>query len=151
MSVENRVVCVGCGAINRLPPEREAEAVAAKCGTCGAPLFSGKPMDVERAAFERQIEKSTLPIVVDVWAPWCGPCRAMAPEFEKAATAIEPHARFIKLNSDVEQAVATRLAIRGIPTMLLFKDGKEVGRVSGAMSAAQIGNWVGQQLMGVAQ
>lgn len=145
MSPDQRVVCIGCGAINRLPAEREAKAAEAKCGTCGAPLFSGKPTDVEGAAFERQIGKSTLPIVVDVWAPWCGPCRAMAPEFEKAAKSIEPHARFVKLNSDVEQAIAARLGIRGIPTMLLFKDGREVGRVSGAMSAAQIGRWLGQQ------
>ncbi|MBI4921307.1 MAG: thioredoxin TrxC [Devosia nanyangense] len=144
MNVEHRVVCVGCGAINRLPAERDA--AVAKCGGCGAPLFAGKPADVEGASFERQISKSTLPIVVDVWAPWCGPCRAMAPEYEKAATAIEPHARFLKLNSDAEQAIAARLGIRGIPTMLLFKDGKELGRVSGAMSAAQIGRWVGQQL-----
>ena len=144
MNTEQRVVCTACGAINRLPTEREA--VTAKCGSCGQPLFSGKPADVVGDIFERQVAKSTVPVVVDVWAPWCGPCRAMAPEFEKAAAAIEPRARFIKLNSDVEQAIAGRLAIRGIPTMLLFRGGAEIGRVSGAMSATQIGRWVGQQL-----
>lgn len=144
MNTEQRVVCTGCGAANRLPAERDA--MTAKCGTCGAPLFAGSPADLEGAAFERQVGKSTIPVVVDVWAPWCGPCRAMAPEFEKAARALEPHARFIKLNSDNEQQIASRLDIRGIPTMLLFREGKEVARVSGAMSAEQIGRWIGQQL-----
>ncbi len=146
MNTEERAVCTACGAINRLPAEREA--VAAKCGSCGQPLFDGKPVDVAGAAFERQVAKSTVPIVVDVWAPWCGPCRAMAPEFEKATAALEPHARFLKLNSDLEQTLAGKLGIRGIPTMLLFKDGAEIARVSGAMSATQIGSWIGQQLKG---
>ncbi len=146
MSTDNRVVCVECGAINRLPADRETQAADAKCGVCSTPLFSGHPADLDGASFERQITKGTLPVVVDVWAPWCGPCRAMAPEFEKAAEAIEPRARFIKLNSDNEQAIAARLGIRGIPTMLVFKDGKETARVSGAMSATQIGRWVGEQL-----
>lgn len=144
MNSEQRVVCVECGAINRLPAERQASD--AKCGSCSVPLFSGKPADIGTAMFERQISKGTLPVVVDVWAPWCGPCRAMAPEFEKAAKAAEPHLRFVKLNSDVEQATAARLAIRGIPTMLLFSGGKEIGRISGAMSASQIDGWVRQQL-----
>lgn len=144
MSTEKRVVCTSCGSANRLPADREAQD--AKCGTCGAQLFSGRSTDVEGAAFERQVGKSTIPVVVDVWAPWCGPCRAMAPEFEKAARALEPRARFIKLNSDNEQHIASRLGIRGIPTMLLFREGREVARVSGAMSADQIGRWLGEQL-----
>jgi thioredoxin 2 len=92
--------------------------------------------------FDRQIAKGTLPVVVDVWAPWCGPCRAMAPEYEKAAAATEPRVRFLKLNSDNEQAVAGRLGIRGIPTMLLYRDGKEIARVSGARSARDITSWL---------
>lgn len=141
---DNRVVCVACGAINRVPSERSA--ADAKCGSCGAALFSGRPADVTTEMFDRQVGKGTLPVVVDVWAPWCGPCRAMAPEYEKAARAMEPGARFLKLNSDIEQATASRLGIRGIPTMILLKDGKELGRVSGAMSASQIGSWVRGQL-----
>jgi thioredoxin 2 len=141
---EGRVVCVGCGAINRVPEDRGA--AAAKCGGCGKPLFAGTPADVDTAMFDRQVGKGTLPVVVDVWAPWCGPCRVMAPEYEKAAQALEPAARFLKLNSDVEQAVSARLGIRGIPTMILFKDGRELGRVSGAMTASQIGSWVRGQL-----
>ncbi|HEV2518407.1 MAG TPA: thioredoxin TrxC [Devosia sp.] len=144
MSTERRVVCTGCGSTNRLPLERGAKN--AKCGTCGAPLFAGRPSDVDGTAFDRQVGKSTVPVVVDVWAPWCGPCRAMAPEFEKAAQSLEPRARFIKLNSDKEQHIASRLGIRSIPTMLLFREGKELGRVSGAMSAEQIGRWLGEQL-----
>lgn len=144
MSTEQRVVCTGCGSTNRLPLERGARD--AKCGTCRAPLFSGRPSDVGGNAFDRQVGNSTVPVVVDVWAPWCGPCRAMAPEFEKAAQSLEPRARFIKLNSDNEQHIAARLGIRSIPTMLLFREGKEVGRISGAMSAEQIGRWLGEQL-----
>ena len=144
MSTEQRVVCTACGSTNRLPLERGAKN--AKCGTCGATLFSGRPSDVGGTAFDRQVGKSTVPVVVDVWAPWCGPCRAMAPEFEKAAQSLEPRARFLKLNSDKEQHIASRLGIRSIPTMLLFREGKEIGRVSGAMSAEQIGRWLGEQL-----
>jgi len=102
--------------------------------------------DIDTTTFDAKVLNNDKPVLVDFWAPWCGPCRAMAPEFEKAAAALEPQARFIKLNSDVEQAIAGRLGIRGIPTMLLFRDGKELARVSGAMSAAQIGGWINQQL-----
>jgi thioredoxin 2 len=94
----------------------------------------------------RQVEKGTIPVVVDVWAAWCGPCRTMAPEYERAAAAGEPGARFVKLDSDTEQALSAKLAIRSIPTLLLFKGGKEIGRVSGAMSAARIGAWVADRL-----
>lgn len=146
MTPDNRVVCVECNAVNRIPADRSSRAAEAKCGVCGAPLFSGRPGDVDGASFERQIARSTLPVVVDVWAPWCGPCRAMAPEFEKAAAALGARARFIKLNSDTEQALASRLEIRGIPTTLLFKNGVEIARVSGAMSATQIGRWIGERL-----
>lgn len=142
MSEDGRVVCVHCGAVNRLPSERDAQA--AKCGRCGKLLFEGKPADVSAEMVDRQMTRGTLPVVVDVWAPWCGPCRAMAPEFEKAAKAGEPAMRFLKLNSDEHQAMAARFGIRGIPTMLLLREGKEVARISGAMSASQITGWLGQ-------
>ena len=144
MPAEHRAVCLECGAINRLPAGRPA--AEARCGSCGKPLFTGRPRDVDAAMLVRQVEKGTLPVVVDVWAAWCGPCRAMAPEYEHAAAAGEPAARFVKLDSDAEQALSAKLAIRSIPTLLLFAGGKEVGRVSGAMSAAGIGKWVADRL-----
>ena len=137
---DTRAVCTHCGAVNRLPAGRDA--AMAKCGTCKEALFEGEPADVSGAMFDKQIAKSGVPVVVDVWAPWCGPCLAMAPEYEKAAQATEPRARFIKLNSDNEQAISARLGIRGIPTMLIYRDGKEIARSSGARSARDIMSWV---------
>ncbi len=137
---DTRVVCTHCGAINRLGEGRDA--AMARCGTCKEALFEGEPADVAGTMFERQIAKSTVPVVVDVWAPWCGPCLAMAPEYEKAAQATEPRARFLKLNSDNEQAISARLGIRGIPTMLVYRDGKEIARTSGSRSARDIMSWV---------
>ncbi|QPC92917.1 thioredoxin [Mesorhizobium sp. INR15] len=113
-------------------------------------LFSGHPQDVDAATFDHQISRSSLPVVVDIWAPWCGPCKLMAPAYEAAANELEPHVRLIKLNSDSEQAVAARLDIRGIPTMVLFHGGREIARTSGAMTAGQIVRWVRDRLPTVA-
>lgn len=140
MRPENLVVCTKCGAINRLPTTRNGNE--AKCGRCGTRLFSGHPEDVDAAQFDRQVGRSGLPVLVDVWAPWCGPCRMMAPAYEAAARELEPQVRLIKLNSDKEQALAARLGIRGIPTMILFLHGQEIARTSGAMIASQIVSWV---------
>lgn len=139
-----QIVCVACGAINRLPAGRNA--ADGKCGSCGVRLFTGEPADVSAAMLQRQIDKGTIPVVVDVWAPWCGPCRFMAPEYAKTAEALEPKARFLKLNSDNEPDHAGRLNIRGIPTMILFRDGREADRVSGAMSATQIHAWLDERI-----
>ena len=140
----SNIVCTHCGAVNRVAADRDA--LAAKCGKCGQSLFAGAPADLQSAALERQIARSDVPVLVDVWAPWCGPCRVMAPEFEKAADALEPQVRFTKLNSDENQALAGRLGIRGIPTMILFASGKEVARTSGVMPASQIVQWVSGNL-----
>lgn len=144
MTQEKRVVCGKCGGVNRLPPA--GDAGDAKCGKCGSRLFSGHPADVDAQSFDRQVTRSSLPVVVDIWAPWCGPCKMMAPAYEAAANELEPHVRLIKLNSDNEQAVAARLGIRGIPTMILFHGGREVARTSGAMTAGQIVRWVRDHL-----
>lgn len=137
---EGLLVCSVCGSVNRLPSTRPA--LAAKCGKCGRKLFSAHPQDVDGAVFKRHIERTALPVLVDVWAPWCGPCRTMAPAYEAAARDLEPGVVMVKLNSDNEQAIAAELGIRGIPTMILFHGGREVARTSGAMSAGQITQWV---------
>lgn len=136
---ESLVVCTSCGGVNRLPAGKSA--TVAKCGKCGARLFDGHPADVSQAVFEKQISRSTIPVLVDVWAPWCGPCKMMAPAFEGAARQLEPRVRLIKLNSDVEQGAAAALGIRSIPTLILFARGKEVARQPGAMSQGQIVQW----------
>src|SRR6186997_2349568 len=123
---ENLVVCSKCGTINRLPPTRPA--IHAKCGKCKAKVFAAHPEDVDAENFERQISRSTIPLLVDVWAPWCGPCLSMAPAYEAAARELEPEVRLIKLNSDSVQSTASRLGIQGIPTMILFHEGREIAR-----------------------
>ncbi len=134
------IVCTQCDAVNRVDPARGT----GKCGKCGAELFSGHPADLAAVRLEKQIARSDVPVVVDVWAPWCGPCRVMGPEFERAAGLLEPKVRFLKLNSDDNQELASRLGIRGIPTMILFKGGKEAARTSGAMPASQIVRWLAE-------
>ncbi len=141
----NIVVCSACGGINRLGQGRHSEA--AKCGKCGLRLFTAQPHDVDSPTFNRHRTRSTLPVLVDVWAPWCGPCRMMAPAYEAAARILEPDVVLIKLNSDNEQTVTAELGIHSIPTMILFQDGKEVARQSGVISAGQIVRWVRGRLI----
>jgi len=139
MTETRQIVCTACGAINRVPTAHDASG--GKCGKCGVALFTGDPTDMSASALERQIAKSDIPVLVDVWAPWCGPCRVMGPQFADAAAKAEPRMRFLKLNSDQSPELSTRFAIRGIPTMLLFEGGREVARVSGAMSSGDILKW----------
>jgi thioredoxin 2 len=134
------VVCPHCHATNRVPQERLAEGP--NCGQCHQPLFDGHPVALDEAAFRRHIASSELPVVVDFWAPWCGPCRVMAPEFEKAAGLLEPAYRLAKVNTEEAQHLAHRFNIRSIPTMAIFRGGQEVARQSGAMGSAQIAAWV---------
>ena len=144
MSDAVQIVCPSCGAVNRVKADKPTEK--AKCGVCHAPLFTGHPVEAKGTMFDKQIARSSVPVVVDVWAPWCGPCRMMAPAFEQATRDLEPRVRFLKLNSDDEQAVAGRLGIRGIPTLLLYRGGREIARQSGAMTAGQITGWINQNL-----
>jgi len=145
---DRHIVCPHCAAVNRVPDRRAAET--ARCGTCKQPLFVSAPADADPSMFERQVGRSSIPVLVDVWAPWCGPCRMMAPAFAQAAGVLEPDVRLIKLNSQDHPDVAARLGIQGIPTMLLFAGGREVGRVSGAMNASAIVSWA-RQRTGVSQ
>ncbi|HEY8337008.1 MAG TPA: thioredoxin TrxC [Tardiphaga sp.] len=139
MTSSVQIICGQCGKINRLPAERAA--TAARCGSCHQPIFDGHPVEVDEAGFNRHLAQSSIPLLVDVWAPWCGPCRSMAPMFERAAKQLEPNVRLLKLNSDTAPSVSARLGISGIPTLLLMHDGREIARTSGAMDTKNIVAW----------
>lgn len=145
MSFSRKVVCPFCQAVNRIPAERLDDNP--KCGKCKEELFRARPVELTPENFQQNISRSEVPVLVDFWAPWCGPCKMMAPAFEKAAASLEPRVRLAKLNTDEAQEIAGQLDIRSIPTMILFDKGKEIARHSGAMMAGDIENWVESQLI----
>ncbi len=138
-------VCPACATGNRLDG---GDPRAAKCGRCGAKIFTGDPVDTDDAAFAAHLKMSSMPVLVDVWAPWCGPCRTMAPHFAKVAQRFEPRVRFLKLNADDTKAPA-KLGVRGIPALILFYEGRELARQSGLMSADQLGAWLTSALASI--
>jgi len=140
MSDGIQVVCAHCDSVVRLPGERLKDAP--RCPKCHFALFEGKPLDLTTANFDRHLTRSGLPLVVDFWAPWCGPCIAMAPFYEATARQLEPKLRFAKLNTQDEPAPAARYNIRSIPTMIVFNGGKEIARQSGAMDAGTLSRWL---------
>lgn len=140
MSASSHIVCPHCAATNRIPAARLADGP--KCGKCKKPLFNAAPVELTDQTFQKHISKSDIPVVVDFWASWCGPCQMMAPEFKKAAAQLEPRVRFAKLDTENNQRTAAQFGIRSIPTMILYKKGKQIAQQAGAMNAAQIVQWV---------
>jgi thioredoxin 2 len=138
------IVCPHCDAVNRLPQARLAENPS--CGKCGQPLFNAHPVALTQQTFAKAITRNDIPVLVDFWAPWCGPCKMMAPQFEQAAGQLEPYVRLAKVDTEAEQMLGAQYGIRSIPTLALFKGGKEIARQAGAMGAADIVRWAQSHL-----
>jgi len=135
-----QVACPGCLTANRVPGERLGEEP--KCGKCGTALLGGVPLDLREDQFDAFVARTELPVLADFWAPWCGPCRAMAPHFESAARQLQTSLLFVKINTEEAPALAARMGIRAIPTLVLFKNGVEAKRVSGALDATSLSQWL---------
>lgn len=142
----NVAVCPECSTGNRIAAGHDASA--AKCGKCGAKIFVGKPLDVDDAKLQQHLRVTKGAVLLDVWAPWCGPCRMMAPHFAEAARQLEPEVRFLKLNADETTSGGT-LGVRGIPALILFYNGKEIARQAGAMTAEALIAWTREHLQAI--
>jgi len=138
------IVCPSCSAVNRILSTRLGQHP--KCGKCKMPLFSAHPVELNAQNFSKMISRNDIPVLVDFWAPWCGPCKMMAPAFEQAAAQLEPRVRLAKLNTEAEQAIGAQLGIRSIPTLAIFRNGRELARQAGAMGAADIVHWASMHL-----
>lgn len=138
------LVCPNCSAVNRVPQERLTDQP--QCGKCSSALLPGRPIDLTAQAFEKFVFRSELPVVVDFWAPWCGPCKMFAPVFNQVAAELNTSFRFAKVNTEAEQTLAAKYGIRSIPTLAIFTAGKEVTRLSGALDASGLKRWLAQNV-----
>ncbi len=144
MSEFLHLVCPCCRTVNRLPADRPPQQP--KCGQCRQPLFSGHPLPLNASDFDKHLARNDIPLLVDFWADWCGPCKMMAPAFTQAAKLLEPRVRLAKVDTEAESQISDHYHIRGIPTLILFKSGRELARQAGAMGVQEIVQWVNSKL-----
>jgi thioredoxin 2 len=144
VSQPRHLVCPHCDAVNRIPDTKLADHP--KCGRCKEPLFTGSPVELTDQTFDKHLKRNDIPLVVDFWAPWCAPCKMMAPHFKSVTSNLEPRLRFAKLNTEQAQRTASQFNIRSIPTVAIFRNGREVARQAGAMDAGRLSQWIQAQL-----